>query len=872
MFYSDILNKKVFIKMTTLSDIQNPQKITAATLLEKYCRDAEVSEDEIFKRVAKDIAANEKNPSLRKKWEKIYYENMKKGAVGAGRIMASAGTGIKATLINCFVQPVADSILDTDSKGRPGIYLALAKAAETMRRGGGVGYDFSNIRPSASLVKGTASYASGPCSYIDVFDASCRTVESAGARRGAQLAALKISHPDIQDYIVAKRTPGRWNNFNVSIFIIEGFMEAVKNDNDWELFHEAEPSEYLKKNGAYKRQDGKWVYKTVKAKELWETIMKSNYDFAEPGILFGDNINRDNNLRYVEVIDATNPCGEQPLPPYGCCDLGPIILPRFIRNPFSNKEPYFDVEAFREAVKIQVRFLDSVLDRTFWPLEEQRKESDSKRRIGVGFTGLGNALAMLNIRYDSQEGCTKAAEIACIMRDAAYSASVELAKEKGKFPLFDADKYLEEGTFASRLPESIKQDIRKYGIRNSHLLSIAPVGTISLAFADNASNGIEPPFSLAYERKKRKELGGFEYFTVVDHAARLFLASLEDQDFAKEILTALCSGAVEFTYKNKSYNTRNQFPSSFVTAMEMSASAHLKMMGAVQPFIDSAISKTINVPADYDFESFKLIYEEAHRLGLKGTATYRPNPILGSVLSVITQDKPKEELKDPSTVFNDFMNESFEKRPEGRLEGVSEAFTYFNSEGEVKFYVGVSYIVKKIEFTNSLGEVSSIYARRPIELFINSEMNVGNEWSKLLGITLSQMARIGIKNLSKYLKTCLKMRSDRGSIRFGFIHKPDGGKAPRYHGSDIAVMAHAIQDLLRSEGIFNNHGDPVNFDDINVHAEEITGSTDQGELNTENNEQIVATGTTCEECGAPSVIKKDGCKFCTNCGWQGSCG
>ena len=351
------------------------QPISIDVLIEKYAKDGERDPDVIFKRVAKGLSVVE-DESIRSAVENRFLENMRNGAIGAGRIMSSAGTEIQATLINCFVQPVGDCIQGFDDDGYPGIYEALKQAAETMRRGGGVGYDFSRIRPKGAEVKGTASIASGPCSYINVFDQSCSTVESAGARRGAQMGVLRIDHPDIFEFITAKRTTGRWNNFNVSVGVSDEFMKLVGLDGEIELCHKAKPCEALIAGGAYQRTDRFWVYKKVKAREIWNAVMQSAYDFAEPGILFLDNINRDNNLYYCERIDATNPCGEQPLPAYGCCDLGPIILPKFVVNPFGfDGEPFFDFEKFAKVIKTQVRMLDNVLDATYWPLGEQGLEA-----------------------------------------------------------------------------------------------------------------------------------------------------------------------------------------------------------------------------------------------------------------------------------------------------------------------------------------------------------------------------------------------------------------------------------------------------------------------------------------------------------------
>lgn len=979
-------------KPPTAADLP-AQPISEEVLLEKYAKDGERSIAAVHARVARALAQAEP-AEQRKAWEERFAQALDQGFVPAGRIQSAAGTDLSATLINCFVQPVGDSIAQ-DDEGHPGIYTALTEAAETMRRGGGVGYDFSRIRPRGAWVGSTRSSASGPVSYMRVFDRSCETVESAGARRGAQMGVLRCDHPDIEEFIHAK-DGGDLKNFNISVGVTDAFMEAVQADGEIELVHKAEPGPAQKAAGAYRRSEagghGAWVYRKLRARELWDQIMRSTYDHAEPGVLFLDQINRDNNLAYCETIASTNPCvtadtwvmttdgarqvheligqrftavvdgrayalesegffetgrkpvlrlrtrqghslrltadhrvrrvrrrtrysieaewvpaadlhagdelllhdhrallgwdgpyteaqgyliglligdgtlkddkavlsvwapelkqvvggaalpkahsasgimdaalaaartlphradfqgwqrpvagrgevrlvsgalrrlalelgmapgrkavtpavergsaafcagvlrglfdadgsvqgsqdkgvsvrltqvdlatleaaqrmlqrlgiaatlyrerhradlhalpdgrggmkhyptqavhelvvtddnlrefaehigfedeakrerlhealcgyrrelnrerfvanvedlqpdgeeivydvsvadvhafdanglvvhncGEQPLPSYGCCCLGSIDLTRFVRDPFEPTAS-FDEAGFAKLAKVAVRMLDDVLEVTVWPLPQQHHEARNKRRVGLGFTGLGDALVMLNLRYDTPEARAMARRIAEAMRDAAYEASSDLARERGAFPLFNADLFLSGGSFASRLPAPLREKIRVQGLRNSHLLSIAPTGTISLAFADNASNGIEPAFSWTYSRKKRMPDGGFKEYSVEDHAWRLY-RHLKGADAP---LTP-----------------------AFVTALEMSASAHEAMVAAVAPCVDTAISKTVNVPADYPYEDFQHLYVEAWQSNLKGLATYRPNAVLGSVLSVAPTAAP----------------------------------------------------------------------------------------------------------------------------------------------------------------------------------------------------------------------------------------
>ncbi len=1183
-------------------DLTATQPISLDVLKEKYLKPGETSAEDLYRRVARALASVEAEGE-REKYEALFLANLHAGAIGAGRIMSAAGTDIQATLINCFVQPVGDCIQGMDEGGYPGIYEALREAAETMRRGGGVGYDFSRIRPRGAEVKGTHSMASGPCSYINVFDQSCSTVESAGARRGAQMGVLRIDHPDVMDFITAKRTPGRWNNFNVSVGVSDAFIEAVQNDQPWDLVHQARPGSTLLAAGAHQRADGQWVYETLQAQELWDTIMQSAYDFAEPGILFLDHINTDNNLHYCEKIEATNPCvtgdtrlatqyglvridqlhasgqplnvtvdrralghddhgvevrsakpafmtareadvyrvvtadgheikatawhdfytargklklselqvgdelwvqagkgqfgqqgsaelgqllglitgdghftnrgkgqeavcinlwnqdraladqvaqtvnaliagsvqaavrsyqvkpvqvaqrnqvfirsvllariladmgftritklrvpevvwqgredcvrsylralfqadgtvnvsglsescsvrlssshplllkdvqillanfgvfsrvrmrraatlkdlpngkggqspypcktqyeliidgqsrevfmqqigflledktrryadwvqdkllrktqkfaskvvevvhagreavydttqpdqntvifnglvtgqcGEQPLPSYGCCDLGPIILTRFVRHPFGFAgTPAFDFEAFENSVALQVRALDNVLDVTFWPLPQQREEAHAKRRIGVGFTGMGNTLAMLRLRYDTPDGRAMAARIAEHMRDAAYAASVALAREKGAFPKFDADGFLATGTFASRLPQALQKDIRTHGIRNSHLLSIAPTGTVSLAFADNASNGIEPAFSWMYKRKKREADGSTSEYAVEDHAWRLY----------REL-----GGDVE------------QLPDYFVSALEMDADGHIAMMQAVQPFVDTAISKTVNIPADYPYDDFKGLYLQAWRARLKGLATYRPNSILGSVLEVhaapaagafAPQEAPVQPIDPMRTVI--------ESRPKGSLSAVAEKIEYWTQEGKKRLYLVVSFLpVPNAEGTGMVD--------RAIEFFMPvGQSGESQQWITSSMRLLSLAARGGF--LARALSDMRKVAWDRGPVRLGTHLKADGTQVPLWHDSEVAAVAYAIQHILERRARLHQQGPSP--------SEALAPAAAPGAASTT---PPVMAGTKCSECGAHAVIRKDGCDYCTQCGHLGTCG
>ncbi len=629
--------------------------------------------EDSWRRIARDLARVEKDPAH---WEEKFYAALEDFKyLPAGRITAGAGTARQVTLFNCFVMGTVP-----DSMG--GIFDMLKEAALTMQQGGGIGYDFSTIRPRGADVKGVAADASGPLSFMDVWDAMCRTIMSAGSRRGAMMATMRCDHPDIEQFITAKSDPARLRMFNMSVLVTDPFMEAVKADGPWELVF------------------GGKVYHTVQARDLWNKIMQATYDYAEPGVIFIDRINAANNLSYVETIVATNPCGEQPLPPYGACLLGSINLARLVAEPFEDAA-HLDEDALKELVATAVRMMDNVVDASKFPLPEQEAEAQAKRRIGLGVTGLADALLMLGLRYGSDEAARQTERWLHAIARAAYLASVQLAKEKGVFPLFDAEKFLASGTM-QQMDDDVRDEIRRHGIRNALLTSIAPTGTISL-YAGNVSSGIEPVFAYAYTRKVLQKDGSRTEEEVVDYAVQMWRDKFGNKDL----------------------------PEFFVNAQTLSPSDHVKMQAAAQKWIDSSISKTINCPEDISFDAFKDVYMQAWDQGCKGCTTYRPNDVTGSVLTVSesADTAPGESAAAPHEVDGGdvvYMSEPLD-RPQS-LEGSTYKLKWPDSEHAI--YLTINDIV--------IGG-----RRRPFEVFINSKNMEHYAWTLALTRMISAVFRRG---------------------------------------------------------------------------------------------------------------------------------
>jgi len=733
------------------------------------------SVEDTWRRIARALAAPEETPAA---WEDKFYTALEDFRfLPAGRIVAGAGTGRSVTLFNCFVMgTIPDSMV--------GIFDALKEAALTMQHGGGIGYDFSTIRPKGADVKGVAADASGPLSFMDVWDAMCRTIMSAGSRRGAMMATMRCDHPDIEDFITAKQDPARLRNFNLSVLVTDAFMEAVKADGSWEL-----------------QFDGK-VYHTVEARGLWNRIMRATYDYAEPGVIFIDRINAMNNLAYCETIAATNPCGEQPLPPYGACLLGSINLARLVRDPFGDGAALDEAE-LDDLVATAVRMMDNVVDTSRFALPQQAEEARAKRRIGLGVTGLADALLMVGLRYGSDEAARQTEGWLHRIARAAYLASVELAKEKGAFPLFDAGKYLASGALA-HMDEDVRAAISEHGIRNALLTSIAPTGTISL-YAGNVSSGIEPVFAYSYTRKVLQRDGSRTEEEVVDYAVQMWRETF---------------GAAEL-------------PDHFVNAQTLSPAEHVKMQAAAQTWVDSSISKTINCPEDISFEAFKDVYLQAYESGCKGCTTYRPNEVTGSVLSVSEGARPDSDVKAEHIPVSDgetgvppgdvvYISEPLD-RPQA-LEGNTYKLKWPDSEHAI--YITINDIV-------------IAGRRRPFEVFINSKNMEHFAWTVALTRMISAVFRRGgdISFVVEELKA---------------VFDPRGGAwmQGKYVPSILAAIGGVIERHLVAIGFIEGEGMGLKADPTSEAA--LAGAAPRG--------------PSCSACGSYDMRMIEGCMTCVSCG------
>ncbi|KNG94347.1 adenosylcobalamin-dependent ribonucleoside-diphosphate reductase [Pseudaestuariivita atlantica] len=702
--------------------------------------------EDTWRRIARALASVEDDSDA---WEARFYDALEGFKfLPAGRITAGAGTGRSVTLFNCFVM---GTIPDTMG----GIFDGLKEAALTMQQGGGIGYDFSTIRPKGAAVAGVAADASGPLSFMDVWDAMCRTIMSAGSRRGAMMATMRCDHPDIEAFIDAKSDAARLRMFNVSVLVTDPFMDAVKEDGPWDLVF-----------------DGK-VYKTVQARDLWNRIMRATYDYAEPGVIFIDRINAANNLNYAETIAATNPCGEQPLPPYGACLLGSINLARLVSDPFTDAAA-IDEDALADLVATAVRMMDNTVDASRFPLPAQEAEAQAKRRIGLGVTGLADALLMTGLRYGSEEAARQTEHWLHAIARAAYLASVGLATEKGAFPLFDADAYLQSGTMQA-MDADVRAQIAEHGIRNALLTSIAPTGTISL-YAGNVSSGIEPVFAYAYTRKVLQKDGSRTEEEVVDYAVQMWRDLKGDEPL----------------------------PDHFVNAQTLAPLDHVRMQAAAQKWVDSSISKTINCPEDISFDAFKDVYMAAWDQGCKGCTTYRPNAVTGSVLSVseASEDAPgeaPEQVRGTAAAVDGeviYISEPLD-RPNA-LEGQTYKLKWPDSEHAI--YITINDIVQGTQ-------------RRPFEVFINSKNMEHFAWTVALTRMISAVFRRGgdVSFVVEELKA---------------VFDPRGGAwvQGKYIPSILAAIGGVIERHMIATGFLEGEGmglksDPqaqvVNLDDGN---------------------------------------------------------
>jgi ribonucleoside-diphosphate reductase alpha chain len=755
--------------------------------------------DDTFWRVARAAAATEKGGKrARARWaERFHAAIADYGFLPAGRILAGAGSGRAVTLFNCFVLGKIEDDLGA-------IFDGVKEAALTMQQGGGIGHDFSTLRPKGARVASIGADASGPVSFMDVWDAMCRTIMSAGSRRGAMMATLRCDHPDIEAFVDAKSDPRRLRNFNLSVLVTDAFLKAVREDAPWPLVF------------------GGKTYRTVSARALWARIMQATYDYAEPGVVFIDRINERNNLAYCEEIHATNPCGEQPLPPYGACLLGSVNLAQLIENPFTNGAG-LSLARLEERVKLAVRFLDNVIDISNYPLIPQRQEALSKRRIGLGVTGLADALIFCGETYGTEMAAALAGTWMAAIQNAAYLASAELAVEKGAFPLFDAQRFMESPNVA-RLEKPVREAIRRDGIRNGCLTSIAPTGTISL-LAGNVSSGVEPVFDFLYRRRVLDKGGSTREEQVEDYAHALF---------------------------RHRFGAAAPLPATFVRAGDLSPCQHLKMQAALQPWIDSAISKTINCPEDISFEAFKDVYLEAHALGLKGCTTYRPNPVTGAVLESATaapqaaveppaepkpqpKEKPRRLEIAPSPEHADVVYMAPPLQREAVLSGYTYKLKWPGSDHAI--YV-------------TINDIEQGGRRRPFEIFINTRNLEHYAWTVALTRMISAVFRRGgdVTFVADELKA---------------VFDPQGGHwvSGRYVPSLLAAIGEVIETHMKRTGFLQGE------DAARLALTDVGRQAEAGGSEGAAQERPMRLKL-CPRCSSPDYVHREGCWVCHSCGFS----
>ena len=770
--------------------------------------------EDTWARVARGAAKAEPS-ATRGVWAERFAQAMADFAfLPAGRILAGAGTKRKVTLFNCFVLGRIDDDLSA-------IFENVKEAALTMQQGGGIGHDFSTLRPRGALVKSIGADASGPVSFMEVWDAMCRTIMSAGARRGAMMATLRCDHPDIEDFIDAKADPIRLRNFNLSVLVTDAFIEAIRKDKPWDLVF-----------------DGK-VYRTVEARALWDRMMRATYAYAEPGVVFIDRINAENNLGYCEQISATNPCGEQPLPPYGACLLGSVNLARLIDAPFTDRAQ-LDVVRLETLVTLAVRFLDDVIDVSNYPLLAQKKQAMAKRRLGLGVTGLADALIMCGQRYGTPASIALAEQWMARLQAAAYEASTELAREKGSFPLYDAQPFLAAPN-VQKLPQGVRNKIAQSGVRNGLLTSIAPTGTISL-LAGNVSSGVEPVFDFHHERRVLQRDGSTRSETVEDYAHALYRAQFGPQAPLSE---------------------------AFVTAEELTPRTHLEMQAALQRHVDSSISKTINCPPDIGFEAFKDVYLEAYDLGLKGCTTYRPNAVTGAVLSRSTTASagptPAAQGREPAPAAVHGQS-----GPEVRLAPPSSPSRNAERAGEIVYMAqplqrepvleGLTY---KLRWPSSdhamyitINDINQGGRRRPFEIFINSKNLEHYAWTVALTRMISAIFRRGgdVTFVVEELKA---------------VFDPQGGQwiNGRYVPSLLAAIGGVVESHMLRIGFLVPRTSP---EDAVAEPFALAASQEKG-AGTADAGPAVSRARICPRCNHPALHHREGCWICDNCSYS-KCG